>query len=156
MAGKLKAVAAAAVLVGMGMWAASASSASSRLGASTVVHVIEHATTDTVIDTGGAGDTSGDLLTFHNDVYDATDTSVAGRDQGDCIRIDPAKGTWECRWTTRIESGSLTVEGPFSDFRNTTLAVTGGTGIYADARGEMDLRYRNGGTEFDFVFRLDP
>ncbi|HEY7476616.1 MAG TPA: Allene oxide cyclase, partial [Actinomycetota bacterium] len=32
--------------------------------------VIEHATTDKVIDTGKAGDSAGDLLTFHNKVYD--------------------------------------------------------------------------------------
>src|SRR5207247_192204 len=38
------------------------------------VHVIEHATSDTLVDTGAAGDTSGDLLTFHNPVFDASDT----------------------------------------------------------------------------------
>ena len=32
----------------------------------TTLHVIEHATSDTVIDTGSPGDTTGDLLTFHN------------------------------------------------------------------------------------------
>src|SRR5437867_3931604 len=67
------------------------------------VHVIEHATSDTLIDTGAAGDTSGDLLTFHNPVFDASDAQWVGRDQGDCIRIAPSRGSWECRWVTRLE-----------------------------------------------------
>ena len=76
----------------------------------TKIHVIEHATTDAVIDVGDPGDSTGDLLTFHNKLFDATDTNVVGRDQGDCVRIDPAKGTWECRWTNILEGGQITVE----------------------------------------------
>ncbi|MGZ4109068.1 MAG: hypothetical protein ACXVP7_05210, partial [Actinomycetota bacterium] len=45
------------------------------------VHVIEHATTDTVVETGTVGDTTGDLLTFHNDVYDATNSGKVATDQ---------------------------------------------------------------------------
>jgi allene oxide cyclase len=120
----------------------------------TKVHVVEHADTDAVIDTGAAGDSSGDLLTFANDVYDATDTSVVGTDQGDCIRIVPG-ATWECRWVTVLDDGSITVEGPFSDTGSTALAITGGTGVYRDARGQMKLVYHNdAGTAFDFYFRI--
>ena len=36
----------------------------------TTVHVIEHATTDKRIDTWKKGDIDGDLLTWHNKVYD--------------------------------------------------------------------------------------
>jgi allene oxide cyclase len=119
------------------------------------IHVIEHATTDTVVDTGAAGDSTGDLLTFHNDVYDATDTAKVGTDQGECIRIDPAAGSWECRWVTILDRGSITVEGPFYDTSSSTLAVTGGTGAYRDARGQMKLVARSGGTEYDFIFKLE-
>jgi len=121
--------------------------------ASTVT-VVEHATTDKVIDTGKKGDTTGDLLTWHNKIYDDTDTSVVGHDQGDCIRISPKQGTWECRWTTWIGSDSITVEGPYYDTKDSTLAVTGGTGAYANATGEMDLIAKNGGTEYEFAFKL--
>ena len=120
----------------------------------TTVHVIEHAKTDKVIDTGKAGDTTGDLLTWHNKVYDATDTSVAGSDQGECIRISPKQGTWECTWITWIGSDSITVEGPFYDTKDSTLAITGGTGAYKDATGEMDLVAKNGGAEYDFIFKI--
>jgi hypothetical protein len=123
----------------------------------TVIHVVEHATTDTVIDLEAEGDSTGDLLTFHNEVYDETDSDLVGTDQGDCIRIDTDAGTWECRWVTVLEGGSITVEGPFSDSGPTVLAITGGTGQYRDARGQMRLLYNEpDGSKFDFIFRLLP
>jgi Allene oxide cyclase len=120
----------------------------------TTVHVIEHATTDKVIDTGKKGDSSGDLLTWHNKVYDETDTSVAGSDQGDCIRISPKQGTWECRWITWLDGGSITVEGAFYDTKDSVLAITGGTGAFANVTGEMQLLSINGGAEYDFIFDI--
>jgi hypothetical protein len=116
--------------------------------------VIEHATTDTTVDVGAKGDSTGDLLTFHNRVFDRSDRHVVGRDQGRCIRINPKAGTWECAWTVMLRHGQLTVEGPFYDKRNSTLAVTGGTGRYRAARGEMRLRSRAGGSKFAFAFKL--
>jgi Allene oxide cyclase len=118
------------------------------------IHVIEHATTDTVIDIGDHGDSTGDLLTFHNRLYDSTNMKVVGRDQGECIRIDPAQGTWECRWTNILEGGSITVEGPFSDLHDTVIAITGGTGRYATAEGEAKLSARQGGAEYDIILLL--
>jgi hypothetical protein len=127
-----------------------------RLRSAMRIKVIEHATSDTVIDTGGAGDTAGDLLTFHNKVYNAANTAVVGNDRGDCVRINPAAGSWECRWVTNLAGGSLTVEGTFWDTRGSVLAITGGTGRFRNARGSMELRSRAGGTEFAFVFNVIP
>ena len=81
----------------------------------TTIKVIEHAVTDKVIDVGKTGDSSGDLLTFHNKVYDEADATVVGRDQGSCVRISPKQGTWECVYTTFLEGGEITVETPFYD-----------------------------------------
>src|SRR5215213_8912827 len=74
--------------------------------------VVEHATTDAVADTGEAGDTVGDVLTFANEVYDEANENLVGTDQGYCIRVAVAV-SWECNWTLTLENGSLTVEGPF-------------------------------------------
>jgi len=120
------------------------------------VKVIEHATTDVVIDTGMTGDTTGDLLTWHNAIFDAADAKKVGHDQGDCIRIDPAQGTWECRWTTWVPGGTITVEGPFYDTRDNVIAITGGTGMFKNARGTMNLVARQGGTEYAFTFNVIP
>jgi len=113
------------------------------------IHVIEHATTDSV-----DVDAVGHVLTFANDVFDSSDATKVGSDQGYCIRIVVGK-SWECNWTTFLAGGQITVEGPFSDTGNTALAITGGTGKYRNARGWMELNYHNPqGTEFDFVFHL--
>jgi allene oxide cyclase len=119
-----------------------------------VVHVIEHAVTDTVVHSGGPGDVTGNLLTWHNKVYDPTDTTQVGTDQGSCVRISPADDSWECAWTTFLPKGQITVEGPYYGTKNSVLAITGGTGAYSRARGQMALLSRNGGTEYDFVFDL--
>lgn len=116
--------------------------------------IVERPRTDTVIDIGASGDSTGDLLTFSNKLYDASNTDAVGRDQGSCIRIDPEKGTWQCSFTNFLEGGSITVEGPFFDTRDSAFAVTGGTGVFRNVRGVMRLHTRNDGN-LDFVFKLN-
>jgi hypothetical protein len=134
---------------------ANAARSSSRVAhAASTVHVIEHAVTDTVVHSGGRGDRTGNLLTFHNKVYNTADATQVGADQGTCARIAPAEGSWECSWTTFLAGGQITVEGPYYDTKNSVLAITGGTGVYRNARGQMNLNARNGGKEYDFIFHL--
>jgi allene oxide cyclase-like protein len=115
--------------------------------------VVEHATTDATTDTGAAGDSAGDVLTFSNDVFNAKDTTKVGTDQGSCIRTVPGE-SYECAFTTLLPGGHITVEGPFYDKANSTLAITGGTGRYRNARGTMDLEAREGGSKFAFAFHV--
>ena len=123
-------------------------------GGGSTITVIEHATTDVTTDTGDTGDSSGDVLTFANDVYNADNTEKVGTDQGYCIRTVAGK-SYECNWTTILEDGQITVEGTFYDTESSTLAITGGTGSYDDAEGTMDLSANNDkATEFKFVFNL--
>ena len=117
------------------------------------VTVIEHATTDATTDTGNPGDTAGDILTFANDVFDATDATKVGTDQGYCIRV-VAGTSYECTWTTFLAGGQIVVSGPFYDAKDSTLAITGGTGRYRHARGTMDLHARAGGAEYAFAFNV--
>jgi hypothetical protein len=118
------------------------------------IAVVERATTDTVIDLTTNGDSTGDLLTFHNEIFDEDNQTLIGTDQGECVRIEVGV-SWECRWITSLEVGSLTVEGPFFDASPSVLAITGGTGQFRGARGSMRLVARDDlGTEFDFVFRV--
>jgi allene oxide cyclase len=140
-------VAAAAVAVG-------AAEASTQQAAVTGRHitVVEHAVSDTVVDTGPSGDSRGDLLAFANPVFNRANTMRVGQDNGSCIRTAVGRA-WECSWTTRLAKGSLVVEGPFYDKRGSTLAITGGTGVYSHARGVMHLRARNThGTAYTFGF----
>jgi allene oxide cyclase len=118
------------------------------------LNLVERATTDAVIDTGATGDSSGDLLTFANEIYDATNKTKVGDDNGYCIRTVVGKA-WECFWTLSLAKGQIMVEGPFYDKGDSVLAVTGGTGAYARSRGEMHLHARDDkGTEYDFKYDL--
>jgi len=117
------------------------------------VKVVEHALTDAVSN-GSKADNLGNVLTFANPVYDSADAKRIGSDNGFCVRTVKGK-SWECMWTTFLPNGQITVEGPFSDAGNTKLAITGGTGAYANARGWMELNYHNKkGTQYDFVFHV--
>ena len=123
-------------------------------GGGQVVSVIEHATTDVVTNNDGrATDSVGDILTFANEVFDRSDAHKVGTDQGYCVRMAVGQ-SWECVWTTLLARGQITVEGPFYDTKDSVLAITGGTGAYANARGQMELKSRANGTEFAFIFHL--
>lgn len=117
--------------------------------------IVEHPDSDATVDLGATGDSAGDLLVFANPVYDAKDTKQVGTNQGSCIRTQVGVA-WECTWTTFLKGGQLVVQGPFLDSgAPTTLAITGGTGRYAGARGTMTLRPNAADpAKFDFVFRV--
>ena len=114
--------------------------------------VVERATTDTTIDNGDPGDSIGDLLAFGNEVFNKTNTTKVGTDQGSCVRTVPGQA-FECAWTTFLPGGQIVVEGPFFDAADSTLAITGGTGRYKNARGTMDLHAIDA-TSFRFTFHV--
>ena len=121
------------------------------------LHVIEHATTNTVQHIGPPGekDSIGDVLGYANPIFDAANEERIGSDNGFCIR-SVVGDAWECAWTTTLDDGQIIVEGPFYGDRDSTVAITGGTGAYEGASGEMDLHYRDPeGNEYDFIFHVE-
>jgi allene oxide cyclase len=146
---------AAALAAGAALAGTSAAESSHRLAASgKVVHVIEHAITDTEYPSVTGKDAPGNELIFTNPVYNVANNHQVGHDEGFCTRLNPAKGSWECLWTTFLSNGQITVQGPFYDTRNSVLSITGGTGAYRDDRGQMRLLSRDNGKEYDFIFQL--
>ncbi len=123
-----------------------------------VIHVVEHAITDTVQEFHTGTMSLGDILGFHNPVYDAADKHQVGTDNGQCTRtVATGKTEWECFWTVILKQGQITVEGPYyDDGTDTMLAITGGTGAYQEAQGQMLLHARGNpvGSEYDFVYML--
>ena len=118
------------------------------------LQVVERALTDTTIDLGAKGDSIGDLLTFANPIYDAANKAKLGSDQGYCVRVVVGK-SWECFWTLILAEGQITVEGPFFDTGDSVMVVTGGTGKYAGAKGDMKLHSRDAkSTAYDFTYEL--
>ena len=119
------------------------------------LHLVERALNDTIsVHAGKGADNVGDILTFSNPVYDATNTQQLGSDQGYCVRVIVGK-SYECHWTLQLSSGQITVDGPFFDSSDSTLAITGGSGRYAGASGEMSLHARDAkSTSYDFIYHL--
>lgn len=99
-------------------------------------------------------DSLGDILAFSNPLYDESNTNNVGTSNGVCFRT-AVGSTYECFWTATLPEGQLTVQGPFFDKKDSTLAITGGTGDYDQARGQMAVHARNAaGTEYDFTYTI--
>lgn len=127
---------------------------STAIAQSTTLKVVERATTDAITDLGAKDDSAGDILTFANEIYDESNATKVGTNNGWCIRTVPGKA-WECFWTLFLADGQITVAGPFLDGKDSSLAVTGGTGKFAGTRGDMVLHARDPeGKEYDFTYSL--
>jgi allene oxide cyclase len=146
----IAALAAALATAGAGGGAALAAPG---VSTSRTLRLVERATTDTTVDVAPKGDSTGDLLTFHNGLYDRRNQRRVGRDVGQCVRVQPGR-SYDCAWTAILRGGQITVQGPFYDTRDSVLAITGGTGLYRRARGDMRLHARPGGASYDFVYRV--
>jgi allene oxide cyclase len=118
------------------------------------INVVERGVAETVLDTGDKGDSVGDLLIFTNKVYDEANKVQVGTDSGFCTRTVPGKA-WECVFSVSLADGNISNEGTFIDGQDSVYSVTGGTGKYMNARGEMHLHIRNKeGTENDLKYSL--
>src|SRR5258708_8199598 len=104
-----------------------------------VVHVVEHAITDTVQEFHPPNMSLGDVLGFHNPVFNAADTHQVGVDNGHCIRtVATGKTEWECFWTVFLAHGQITVEGPFfDDGTDTTLTITARSGLFLQTQRSL-------------------
>jgi hypothetical protein len=120
--------------------------------------LIEHVSNEVLVDIGDEGDTAGDLLVFNNELYDDTDANLVGNSNGSCIRTAVGE-LWECTFTNTMEHGALVVTGPFHDSGRGTFAITGGTGDYSGATGQMNLTAAEGSTadspKWQFVFEIN-
>ena len=116
---------------------------------------IEHTGADPVTDIGRTGDSTGDILTFSNDVFDAANSNRIGSSQGSCVRMVVAV-KWECGWSVTLDQGQLTLQGAYFDSGSSAFAVTGGTGEYTAAGGELIVSpIGTDGKASQFDFRLE-
>lgn len=107
------------------------------------LHVVEREAADTTIHLGAKGETDskGDMIVFANPIFDSTNTHQLGIVQGTCVRVIVAK-SWECFFTLALATDRITLEGPYADTGESVFAITGGTGRYVGAKGQMSLRVR--------------
>ncbi len=107
------------------------------------LHLVERELNNTTIHHGAKGnpDSIGDMIVFANPIFDSTNTHQLGTVQGNCVRVVVGK-SWECFFTLVLANDRITLEGPYADEGESVFAITGGTGRYAGARGQMSLRAR--------------
>lgn len=113
------------------------------------------------IDVGRSGPSTGDRFVFWENLFDE-DNDRVGRLAGSCDVAQvkrnsngrPKDGFLQCVGTFRLPDGQITVQGTmwWSD-ETPTLAITGGTGRYDDASGEVQLEFVNDNrTNYEFDF----
>jgi hypothetical protein len=109
----------------------------------------------TFVDTGKPGPSAGDLAVIHDDVV-REDGAPAGSYNQVCtlaaLGSSPFTSEFECIGSITLKDGTITMAGPFVPARpEQSAAITGGTGQYRTAHGEVVVR-----AEADqFVVRLE-
>lgn len=113
------------------------------------------------IDLGAAGPSLGDQFVFSDDLFTERGGSNVGSDGGVCttVRHEKSTDTVQCAVTFSFEGGQiatqalLTLEnGNFSGSQ--TGPVTGGSGDFRSARGEVTVKFFSN-DEADITFDLD-
>jgi hypothetical protein len=98
----------------------------------------------TFVDTGTPGPSVGDLA-IHSDQVLHEDGTPAGSLRQVCTLTDlvggPFTSTFECTGSITLKDGTISMEGPFTPSDDESVAaITGGTGQYRAAHGEIAVR----------------
>lgn len=128
-----------------------------------VLELLAQDVTETYIDLGDPDFSQSDQFVFHNDLFRGR--RLVGRDGGLCtVTRVTAKGatTVFCSGSNSLPGGQITVQGlidyaPGQEFKQEpySLAITGGTGEYRTARGEVTITELST-RESVVTFRISP
>lgn len=146
----------AATAVGFGVLALGQQSA---VGAVADDDLIGRPAQERNVDVGRSGPSVGDRYVFSENLFD-DDNDRVGRLAGSCditlvkrkANGDPKDAMMQCLATFRLSDGQITVQGInwWSD-ETLVLPVTGGSGAYDEASGEVTIQFVNEKkTEYDF------
>ena len=112
--------------------------------------VIEHEVRSAGVDVGEPGDSPGDYFLFESKLTDPRSGKVVGWDSGKCMLV---VWTFRCEATAKINGkGKIEVGGSFFSATDNRIAVTGGTGSYDEAAGELVvMNLPSGDTQLTFL-----
>ena len=132
--GLLGAAVAMAVAIATGV-----ASASSDITSPTTIHVQLRGGKSTFIDTGKTGPSPGDRVVLNQPAYFASDLSKqVGTGVVTVTLVGGANESQDVA-TLVLPGGQIAVEGIQGSSNSFTLAVTGGTGAYQNARGQVHV-----------------
>jgi hypothetical protein len=152
----LLALAVAAAAIMLVATAASSSDHRHALGREHVLHVHRDVGHDIWVNVDGsakpAPDTIGDEDVFNGKFFKAG--KQVGRDGGVCALVE-LPSIYHCVATNWFDKGQLTVQwlGDFSVDAVGHFAITGGTGAYRGATGEVTVEFQDDGADVTFRFR---
>lgn len=95
------------------------------------------------VDLGAPGNSVGDQFLFSGRLETATGRRV-GRINGYCVITDARRNAGPCTMTASLRNGQITIQGEqrgIPNPRTVKNAITGGTGRYRAARGEVVQRF---------------
>jgi hypothetical protein len=128
-----------------------AAKAAARQDGTRVLTLLEVEDRTAFVDVGDPGEGTGDYELFENKLMNEAGTKLVGRDSGRCM-IGIRHFT--CDATARIfGKGKIVVSGTFFTEQDTRIAITGGTGVYEEAGGQLDVIDTSSGNEL-LIFRL--
>jgi hypothetical protein len=98
----------------------------------------------TFVDAGTPGPSVGDVVVARDEVL-RENGAPAGTFRQVCTLVDlagnPFTSAYECSGSLELKAGTITMQGPFVPAKpEQSAAITGGTGAYATARGEIAIR----------------
>jgi hypothetical protein len=118
---------------------ASASAVASSAGTTHLKFLVKFIGQDTFLDLGAPGPSQGDEMVLHDLVFTPDGRTQVGYDGGSCVFFDVAKPEENCTVTFSLPGGDIMTQFLNSPPPAKTLAVTGGTGIYRNVRGQGEL-----------------
>jgi len=107
----------------------------------------------TLIQAVPSGINYGDRYIYHDQITKADGVTVLGYNCGYCTRTAPSE--WQCTGNLNINSqGSIIYEGSIYDNVNTTMAITGGTFNFKNARGDLQWKVVSN-SQYNMVLRVE-
>jgi hypothetical protein len=127
-------------------------SAAPNISGPRVIMTVEVNKQSTFIDVGDPGSSIGDMLIIRSDLVDPKSQKPLGFAQATCNEIVVEPLSLECFGTMHLAHGVVTVAGSFFvATKVNTWGVTGGTGVFQNARGYMSLSLAH---DDDFYHKL--
>ena len=118
---------------------ASTSAAATSVATTHLKFLVKFIGQDTFLDLGAPGPSQGDEFILHDLVFTPDGRTQVGHDGGSCVIFDVAKSEENCTVTYSLPGGEITVQFLNSPPAAKPFAVTGGTGIYRNVRGQGEL-----------------
>ena len=110
-------------------------------GPAQTITVIEKSGSSHFLDLGKSGFSIGDEFTFNSVFWNADQTARVGANHGYCVALTQRLS--HCAGTARLMGGTIEFAGNVSNSSQFRIAITGGTGPFKGAEGQVTVQNLN-------------